>query len=263
MDDHPLTDTQVEPGLFVRAIHVGDIAPNPWNPNQMSDRAFEAEVESILRFGFIDPVTVMWAPPGEAQPFRIVDGEHRWRALRLILDKPPTKTPMHPSLAPLVEHQSIPAIVLDVSEEQAKKLTIVLNETRGKAQPDKLAALLADLAQDTTLDDLRQALPYETCELEALLKSVSFDPEQAAREARERVENGQGQGDLGEPPAEQWVTVKARMPASAYDVLQQAEALVRDASDLHDNREVAWGQVLEALAADYLAMPREEANDGE
>lgn len=236
-------------GLTIKRLQVAAIEPNPWNPNRMSDRVYEAEKESILAFGFIDPITVRPAPEGDG--YQIIDGEHRFRVLSALIEEgvPPG---VSDDLKGLVKAAEVPAIVLDVPDTWAKKLTIILNETRGKADPLALGELLADLAQGSDLDELRLGLPYGAQELEELVKVGEFDWDQFA---------AGGDEDEGAAPddtqAERWRKVEVRMPESAYDLLVQARALITDAADgkLHKEESIALGQVVEILAAEYLAMP--------
>lgn len=137
------------PALEIVDLPVGEIDPNPWNPNKQSEKVARAERESIQRFGFIDPVTVRPHPEQEGR-WQIIDGEHRWRE------------------ASSLGHTTIPAVVLPLGEAEARKLTVVLNETRGEADVVLLGALLADLKR-LDEDSFADALPYTDGELEHLL----------------------------------------------------------------------------------------------
>jgi hypothetical protein len=134
--------------IEVAQLDVTKIHPNPWNPNQQSEKVAQAERESIAAFGFVDPVTVRPHPEIEGE-WQIIDGEHRWK-----------------EAAPL-GFTEIPAVVLDVDDAQAKKLTVVLNETRGDADVVLLGQLLLDM--QSLGEDFAVALPYTSTELEHLL----------------------------------------------------------------------------------------------
>lgn len=124
---------------------------NTWNPNQQSDRVFAAEIESIKRFGFIDPITVR-KHPSKRGAYEIIDGAHRYRALtQMGYDKP------------------VPVNVIKVTDAEAKQLTIVLNETRGEADPFDLSRLLNELRDDVSVDDLFAVMPFDSNEFDALL----------------------------------------------------------------------------------------------
>lgn len=147
--------------LSIQHVALDKVVPNPWNPNRQNERQFEAEVESIADNGFIAPILVRKL----GMRFEIIDGEHRWKALRKIAEDGIEGKGNIPSL---VESLTIPAIVLAVDETQAKKLTIIMNETRGRADIGELTKLLQDLAVNLG-DDLLTGLPYTQSQLEELM----------------------------------------------------------------------------------------------
>lgn len=122
----------------------------------VDQRTREAIRESLRTYGAIDPITVRSDPdnPGE---WLIIDGEHRHEIL--------------------VEegHEEADVIPLDIDENGARKLTIILNETRGQADTVPLARLLAELQQSTTLEELMIGLPYDRGQLDELLKIGQID----------------------------------------------------------------------------------------
>lgn len=133
-----------------------DVQRNPWNPNKMDEETFAKEKLSIQNNGFIDPIKVRELEDGELE---IVDGEHRWR------------------VAAELGLKTIPAINLGpISDQQAKKLTIIANELRGSPEPALLAALLRDLAVEQKSSELSVELPMSTAEIDAMIKaSGTFD----------------------------------------------------------------------------------------
>lgn len=150
----------------ITIVYVGVelIDPNPWNPNRQNDDEFTAELQSIETFGFIAPIIVRPKPEHDLldidpRPrFEVIDGEHRLRA------------------ALQLEHATVPAVVLDLTDVQAKKLTVVMNETRGKADPALLGKLFADLqAELGDLALLSHALPFDERTIADFIELASFD----------------------------------------------------------------------------------------
>lgn len=133
--------------LDVSVADVDTLEPNPWNPNVMDERTYNAARESLRMYGFIDPVTVRPHPdlPGRWQ---IIDGEHRWKAAQ-------EEGMAQVSIASLGP----------VSDERAKRLTIIFNETRGEADSVKMGRLLVELEAEVGADNLSIALPYTDAEL--------------------------------------------------------------------------------------------------
>lgn len=140
---------QIERGVKVAK---SQLLPNPWNPNKTSKRQQEAIAESLNLYGQVLEILVR---PSKQQPgkYEILDGEHRYQEL-------------NDSIFVNVIH--------DLSDGDAKKLTIVLNETRGQADKLELSQLLAEIEEELG-DDAIAALPYDLDEYEELLKLAQDD----------------------------------------------------------------------------------------
>lgn len=140
-----------------RVVPVGELRPNTWNYNTQGERTFGKLVEAIRRLGFTKPV-IARSHPG-ATPLEIVDGEHRWRAAKMLGMK------------------AIPVVDLGVVEDaRAKQLTVVLNELSGQPDDARLAELLRDVQQEAQLDAaaLEAYLPFSSGEIDAYLTMVNF-----------------------------------------------------------------------------------------
>lgn len=215
---------EIERGV---AIKRDQLLPNEWNPNKTTDRQQAAIGESLQTYGQVLELLVR-PHPTEPDKFQIVDGEHRYNAL---------------------SETVYVNVIHDLSEADAKKLTIVLNETRGKADKVELAQLLADIQVDLG-DDLMLGLPYDNGELEELIKlaDVNWDNFQSDFDSTP----GNEQSHIGSD----WVTITVKIPSEAMQVIQDAYNLIeQERGGLHKDEALAWGTVLESLAADYLAMP--------
>lgn len=147
-----MTNYKIERGVAIPKI---SLHPNPWNPNHMKDRQREAVMESINTYGQVMELLVRPHPDIEGE-YQIIDGEHRFNAL------------------PEIVYCNI---IHGLEEPDAKKLTIVMNETRGSADKVELAQLLADL-NDSLGADLINALPYQQVELDELIALAAVDWDQ-------------------------------------------------------------------------------------
>jgi ParB-like chromosome segregation protein Spo0J len=206
--------------LTVETIPHDRLTPNPWNPNRMDEEMFAKERASIRAFGFVDPLTVRDIRDGDM--FEIIDGEHRWKA----------------GYAEGVD--IFPCIVLDVTEDEAKELTIILNDTRGTMQEDRLSDLVKDLAERRESSRMATLLPYDRSRMEQLLERREIDwSELEAR--REKMQQPQ-KGD-----SERWVERVFRLPAEAAGVIDRAIERVQDEEGIDQD----W-RALEMIAADYL-----------
>jgi ParB/RepB/Spo0J family partition protein len=154
----------------VQTLPLSSIGPNPWNPNEQTARQYEAERESLSAYGFVQPILVR-RNPDDASTYQIIDGEHRWRAMNEFAD---LSTPAG-KVEDLVAERVIPAVVVDVDDNTARKLTVIMNETRGEANAAKLADLLAELSNDMDVEALLIGLPYTEKELNDLVNIGEFD----------------------------------------------------------------------------------------
>jgi ParB/RepB/Spo0J family partition protein len=202
--------------IEITYIKVGDLIPNPWNPNRMDDDMLRKEVESIREFGFVDPITVRMY----GAKWQIIDGEHRWKG------------------AQIVGLDSIPCIVLDVDDEIAEQLTIVLNDLRGKPNEEKLAALVKDLSTRRSMLDLEKVLPYKRERLAEMIaeRKADFDWDALKRPKADKPEE-----------TRKWVERIYRLPHEAAQVIDEAIAKVRSEEDVSED----WS-ALELICADYM-----------
>ena len=209
--------------LQVVHVPVGELRPNSWNPNVQTVRVSAALGESLEAYGFIDPVLVRPHPDGG---FEIVDGEHRWDA------------------AVAAGAETVAVIVRELSDDDAKKLTVILNETRGSADVVGLAQLLAELGGTMDADELIIGLPYSPDELSDLIAMADLEW---------NAPSSSGEGRAG--ARDGWSTISCRVPDAARVVIADAVSRFWRGKDIPHNEAAAYGLMLEALAADYLAGP--------
>ena len=136
--------------LKVHDWDITQIYPNSWNPNMTSKRVDEAIRESIGTYGMVDPITCRRHPELDGA-LQIIDGEHRLEACKEMGFK------------------TVPVVVLDINDANAKKLTIIANETRGRAEKTSLSQLVAEIAEELDADQLMLGLPYYEDELENMI----------------------------------------------------------------------------------------------
>lgn len=224
------TDERTEPArastlgldLEILRVPIGVVHPNSWNPNKQTDRTYTAERESIRTFGFIDPCLV-WPHPDREGEWQIIDGEHRWRAAG---DEHLTEILVTP--------------LTNLTEAAAKKLTIVLNETRGDADVVLLGALLNDLQAQLGEEEFPLALPYSEGELAHLLALGTEDWDRFTQTTDEA-------GDEPAPPAESFEVVLVFTPAQ-HEAFQGKVEELRKASGLSSVPDTVLAAVTTAAA---------------
>lgn len=198
-------------------IQADRIRPNQWNPNEMTSEMFAKERASIREFGFIDPLTVR----ASGEWFEIIDGEQRWMAGKA------------------EGISEFPCILIDVDDDTARELTIILNDTRGQFVEDRLAALVRDLAKRREESRLEHILPYDRGRLDQLLqrREIDWDQIEQQRKSVSRKRDGD----------DPWVERVYRMPKSSAQVVDEAVERVMS----EDGIDQDW-RALEMIAADYL-----------
>lgn len=214
-----MNNFHVERGVLINSK---DIVANPWNPNQTTDRQQEAIAESLQYYGQILEILVR-PHPEEANKYQVIDGEHRLQNL-------PDSVYVN--------------IIYDLPDAEAKKLTIILNETRGDANKVDLAKLLAEIDKDLP-ETLLRGLPYTPNELGELLSIAAFDwdGEQAfSTESELDSDSVENKSDL--------VTFYAKITPQVMEKLEGCRDLLE--IELSQEPATAWGQVLEAIVWDYL-----------
>ena len=152
--------------MNILQIKVADLDPNPWNPNKMSSTVFKALEESFDEFGTdLTPLVVRHL----GDRFQIIDGEHRY------------------TLAQKKSINELPCIVVDYSDSDCKRLTQILNRTRGEDDPVKLKELFESLLDELPKEDIIKGLPYATPEdldsvllgLEEAIESMGDDDKES------------------------------------------------------------------------------------
>lgn len=215
----------------VRLVPIGSLRPNPWNPNVMDPEMFSKEIASVHEFGFVDPITVRFHSDSI---WEIIDGEHRWKVAQ-----------NHSDSCIDDRHVGYDTISVNdlgkVDDETAQQLTIVLNETRGSPDKNKLAKLVSELASKRDAVRLSTVLPF-TAEHFAELAGQRGQIDFAELQRKRRQAAGEG--------GERWVERIYRLPASAAQVLDEAIEKVKNDEDVKQD----W-RALEMIAADFLGSP--------
>jgi hypothetical protein len=186
---------QVERGVKVER---GKLHPNQWNPNKTTQRQQEAIAESLSTFGQLIEIVVR-PHPTIKEEYEVIDGEHRLQEL---------------------SETVYVNVIHGLSDAEAKKLTIIFNETRGEADKIELAGLLADIATEfESLDTLQVGLPYDLPELEELIKLSEFDWSNFNTDVPPSSDD--------EERDDGYITIVAKIPPDVNEKLRQAHNLVK------------------------------------
>lgn len=142
MDNFKTTKVEVE---------IDYIRPNKWNPNVQDKKMFEKEKKSILELGFLG--SILCREHEVTGYYEILDGEHRWKAAKEL-----GYTKM------MVEN------IGKIPDEEAKLLTILINNLKGKDDVFKRAKILEALNEGQL-----SLLPFTAEEIEHEKQFVKFN----------------------------------------------------------------------------------------
>ena len=154
-------------GQSVRDLPVTEIDPNPYQTRtQFDEQALNELAASILANGLVQPIVVR---PHDGR-FQLIAGERRWRA------------------AKKVGREFIPAVIKQVSNEQAMEMTIVENLQREGLNPMEEARAFERLAREFNLtqEQMSQRTGRERASIANLLRFLRL-PEQV----QQSVEKGE------------------------------------------------------------------------
>lgn len=132
-----------------QTVPIDHCEPNPWNPNQQSEELFKKEVASIQELGLLGSILVREV----AGIYQILDGEHRWKACKKL------------------GYTEIPVESIgEISDTDAKLLTVLMNNLRGKDDLEKRAKIFEELNKGQL-----QLLPFTDEEIENEKALFKFD----------------------------------------------------------------------------------------
>lgn len=139
----------------VRKVPISSLLKAPWN-YKAEDEFIQGKLsENIRRNGQLETLLVRQIDGGKLE---VVNGNHR--------------------LTSLVELGVPEALVLDlglISDAEAKRLAIELNETRFPSDMTRLAQILVELKKDYSDSDLLRTLPYGQREWDRISAYVDWD----------------------------------------------------------------------------------------
>lgn len=119
------------------SISLTEINEAPYNPRTISPEQMTALRASLRKHGLVLNLVV------QRKGMILIGGHQRLRALRQICEEDGTEIP-----------QTIPCVVLDVTDAEAKQLNVALNKIDGEFDPYKLGEVFASMREVMTLEDI-------------------------------------------------------------------------------------------------------------
>jgi hypothetical protein len=228
--------------VIPHACHpLDDLHPNNWNPNEMTGERMEETIQSILQLGFRDGLKVREVDGS----LEIVDGEHRWAAMKEIIvrfkggiisfpkvkangdmfvrasdGKPLGPTEAHPDLKILCDREMAPVINYGpVGLKEAQLLTYKLNKIRGEHNLVKEADLFKKLIGEN------QDFSFLLRGMTSLTEQSVLDMIAAAEYDWKSFQDHLDQNGQEAPSDDEWATIEVRIPKMLYQCLNARETV--------------------------------------
>ena len=202
--DHPLRELPVD------LVQRGKYQPR----RDMDQDSLQELADSIKAQGVMQPIVVR---PISDKRYEIIAGERRWRA------------------AQLAGLQAVPAVIRDVSDQQAIAMALIENIQREDLNPIEEAASLQrlQLEFELTQQEVASAVGKSRSTVANLLRLMSLQEEVRRMLEHGDLEMGHARALLGLEGADQ--TSAARTVAGKGLTVRQTEALVRQLAESQTN----------------------------
>ncbi|WP_159720565.1 site-specific DNA-methyltransferase [Streptococcus halichoeri] len=136
-----------QPTMEIREIRLSELHPASYNPRKKlkkGDKEYEKIKQSLLKFGYVDPIIVN-------KDLTVIGGHQRLTVLRDL------------------DYETAKCVIVDLSKEDEKALNIALNKITGQWDDQLLADLLLDLQESDFNLDLTG---FEPPEIDDILSNV-------------------------------------------------------------------------------------------
>ncbi|UKA71178.1 ParB/RepB/Spo0J family partition protein [Arthrobacter sp. FW306-06-A] len=226
------------PGARFAEIPVSDIHPNRKQPRNVFDEDDMAElVHSVREIGVLQPIVVRTSTETGSEPYELVMGERRWRAVQAAgLD-------------------TIPAIIRDTTDDDLLRDALLENLHRSQLNPLEEAAAYQQLLEDfgTTHEQLADRIGRSRPQVSNTLRLLKLPPLVQRRVAAGVLSAGHARALLSLPDAAAMERLAQRIVAEGMSVraTEEAVTLYQDPAKPAKNNIPRPGARHERL--DYLA----------
>jgi ParB family chromosome partitioning protein len=198
------------PGVRFAEIPVTDIHPNRKQPRNVFDEDDMAElVHSVREIGVLQPIVVRKSTESGSEPFELVMGERRWRAVQAAgLD-------------------TIPAIVRDTTDDDLLRDALLENLHRSQLNPLEEAAAYQQLLEDfgTTHEQLADRIGRSRPQVSNTLRLLKLPPLVQRRVAAGVLSAGHARALLSLPDAAAMERLAQKIVAEGMSVRATEEAV--------------------------------------
>ena len=226
------------PGVRFAEIPVTDIHPNRKQPRSVFDEDDMAElVHSVREIGVLQPIVVRTSSEEGGEPYELVMGERRWRAVQA------------------AGLETIPAIVRDTTDDDLLRDALLENLHRSQLNPLEEAAAYQQLLEDfgTTHEQLADRIGRSRPQVSNTLRLLKLPPLVQRRVAAGIISAGHARALLALPDAAAMERLAQKIVAEGMSVraTEEAVTLYQNPSTAPKNNIPRPGARHERL--DYLA----------
>jgi ParB family chromosome partitioning protein len=226
------------PGARFAEIPVGDIHPNRKQPRSVFDEDDMAElIHSVREIGVLQPIVVRTSTESGGEPYELVMGERRWRAVQA------------------AGLETIPAIVRDTTDDDLLRDALLENLHRSQLNPLEEAAAYQQLLEDfgTTHEQLADRIGRSRPQVSNTLRLLKLPPLVQRRVAASVLSAGHARALLALPDAAAMERLAQKIVAEGMSVraTEEAVTLYQDPAKPAKNNIPRPGARHERL--DYLA----------
>ncbi|WP_024818840.1 ParB/RepB/Spo0J family partition protein [Arthrobacter sp. 31Y] len=203
------------PGARFAEIPVGDIHPNRKQPRSVFDEDDMAElVHSVREIGVLQPIVVRTSTEKGGEPYELVMGERRWRAVQA------------------AGLETIPAIVRDTTDDDLLRDALLENLHRSQLNPLEEAAAYQQLLEDfgTTHEQLADRIGRSRPQVSNTLRLLRLPPLVQRRVAAGVLSAGHARALLALPDAAAMERMAQKIVAEGMSVraTEESVALYQD-----------------------------------
>lgn len=226
------------PGARFAEIPVGDIHPNRKQPRSVFDEDDMAElVHSVREIGVLQPIVVRKSTDNSGEPYELVMGERRWRAVQA------------------AGLETVPAIIRETADDDLLRDALLENLHRSQLNPLEEAAAYQQLLEDfgTTHEQLADRIGRSRPQVSNTLRLLKLPPLVQRRVASAVLSAGHARALLSLPDAAAMERMAQKIVAEGMSVraTEEAVTLYQDPTKPAKNNIPRPGARHERL--DYLA----------
>jgi ParB family chromosome partitioning protein len=198
------------PGVRFAEIAVTDIHPNRKQPRSVFDEDDMAElVHSVREIGVLQPIVVRTSTEEGGEPYELVMGERRWRAVQA------------------AGLETIPAIVRDTTDDDLLRDALLENLHRSQLNPLEEAAAYQQLLEDfgTTHEQLADRIGRSRPQVSNTLRLLKLPPLVQRRVAANVISAGHARALLALPDAAAMERLAQKIVSEGMSVRATEEAV--------------------------------------